>query len=582
MKDKIENSVYLDENLVWVLADRKQFNYSDGVASERYLKKVFSHVKDLSSNSYELEQWIKDWPSEYHLSRKRSQLLRGFDFDRSKKILEVGCGCGAITRFLGETFDDVVAIEGSITRARLARMRTKGMTTTSILCAPFQEIKFKEHFDIIFCIGVFEYSGSFVKDKDPYDAILRYFEKMLNPDGVLVLAIENQFGLKYFSSSQEDHTNRMFEGLEGYPYYSDKVRTFGYDELKARIGKYFANIDFYFPYPDYKIPSCVLSEKFLNKVKVGELVGKFKARDYCTDNNPLFDESLVYLELDKNNKLPFFSNSFLIVAGKEEVKVLEPQTLGFLYSTDRAEEFQSTTRFIEHMDKSIWAQKFSDYNSSKNGSGILKFHPTESKWNPGLSLQGLIAQRVRLKNISLEELFVPCKTWLKTLKTISTIDNDRVVVDGKYLDTIWSNSYIDNDDCIFIDQEWEWHEKISLNVIVIRSIYCFLNEISHVSDIHPSLKKGNTKSLIEVIAKSIGIDIERSNFKEFFKLESQFYGTIVNGHHRQIRLKIALYLWNRKVVMIFLNIRKRLNKLRAIKNRIVRYLFRFFLSHASD
>ena len=110
----IKNQLIQDEFQVWSLKNHNRFAYSDGVASEKYLRKVFREAKDLSSRSPELENYIKDWPSEYHLSKKRSQLLSGFSFDRSSKVLEVGCGCGAITRFLGETFDEVVAIEGNI------------------------------------------------------------------------------------------------------------------------------------------------------------------------------------------------------------------------------------------------------------------------------------------------------------------------------------------------------------------------------------------------------------------------------------------------------------------------------------
>ena len=39
------------------------------------------------------ESHIKDWPSEYHLSSKRAQLLSGFEFDRKARVLEVGAGC---------------------------------------------------------------------------------------------------------------------------------------------------------------------------------------------------------------------------------------------------------------------------------------------------------------------------------------------------------------------------------------------------------------------------------------------------------------------------------------------------------
>ncbi len=151
----VENAVTQDASLVWTLKEQTEFGYSDGASSEKFLSKVFHKAKDLSTSSAELERYIKDWPSEYHLTRKRAQLLSGFEFDRKLKVLEVGCGCGAITRYLGENFDEVVAVEGNINRARLARQRTRDLDTVSVICAPFQKIQFSQKFDIIFCIGVF-------------------------------------------------------------------------------------------------------------------------------------------------------------------------------------------------------------------------------------------------------------------------------------------------------------------------------------------------------------------------------------------------------------------------------------------
>ncbi|MCX2979599.1 hypothetical protein EYC98_01845 [Halieaceae bacterium IMCC14734] len=37
--------------------------------------------------------------------KKRAQLLSGFDFDPALKLLEVGCGCGAITLHLAENME---------------------------------------------------------------------------------------------------------------------------------------------------------------------------------------------------------------------------------------------------------------------------------------------------------------------------------------------------------------------------------------------------------------------------------------------------------------------------------------------
>lgn len=566
MKSRIDNNVQLDESSVWILSGRKPFNYSDGLAPERYLKKVFTKAMDLSSNSFELEKWIKDWPSEYHLSRKRSQILRGFDFDRSKRVLEVGCGCGPITRFLGETFDDVMAVEGSLARARLARLRTKGMNNVSILCAPFQEIKFKERFDIIFCIGVFEYSGSFVNASDPYDVILKYFEDILNPDGVLVLAIENQFGLKYFSSSREDHTNIMFEGIEGYPRQGHKTRTFGYDELKVKLNKYFSAINFYFPYPDYKLPSCVLSERFFHKAQLGELVANFISRDFLNSPKHLFDEKLVLLELDKNNKLPFFSNSFLVVAGKGNRSHIKFKDLGIMFSTNRIPAFQITTRFMEREDGVLLVKKAPNNGRARVEADKMILHANSGRWFNGYSLHTQIMKRVREHGITLEELFTPCKTWINALNALASRENGKLMIDGKYIDLIWKNSYIENGNCFFIDQEWEWREKIGLNVLVIRSIFIFLEEMLAMNDLNPALRKNSRKILISNIAKILDVMLEKNDFKEFCILESKIDQIVIGRNINHNILNIKLKLWNPVLILL-----RKAKKLKIFMGRVVNY-----------
>lgn len=548
MNSRIANSVSLDENSIWVIDDREHFAYSDGRYSEKYLEKVFQQVDDLSSTSFELEQHIKDWPSEYHLTRKRAQLLRGFSFDKSKKVLEVGCGCGAITRFLGETFDDVVAIEGSMARARLARQRTGGFDNVAIICAPFQEIEFTERFDIIFCIGVFEYSGEYIKAENPYDRALQYFSELLTPGGTVVIAIENQFGIKYFTSSREDHSNKMFDGIEGYRNAGNKVRTFGYAELKERLKKYFDNTDFYFPYPDYKVPACILSEQFFSKVKAGELVGSIKSRDYYGERKPLFDEYYSLLEIEKNNMLPFFSNSFLVFASNQNGAPRQSGILGWIYSSNRIEPLQTVTQFVEQNDGTIWSKKLLLSGKESSDSGLLSLKATEHPWINGASLQTTVRNRVKEKDISLGDLVSPCKVWLEVLQKLATSEGSRLVLAGQYFDHVWQNTYIVNGECLFIDQEWVWHEKIPLNIIFIRSVYLFLREISGLQDLHPALKSSSARVVINRVAKSLGMTLQRADYRDFIRFESELRHIIHSIKPSRKMLSIRLFLWNRRLL----------------------------------
>lgn len=513
----VQNEMIQDEFQVWRFKKHTQFAYSDGASSEGYLRKVFSKVKNLSFQSTELENYIKDWTSEYHLSKKRAQLLSGFSFDRSSKVLEVGCGCGAITRFLGENFDQVVAIEGNINRARVAKQRTKEFDGVSVLCAPFQEINFSQKFDIIF----FEYSASFIKGEDPYDAALQYFSSILSPGGRVVIAIENQFGLKYFNGAREDHLGLRFEGLEGYHRKPGKVRTFGRVELESRLRKYFSDVQFYYPFPDYKLPDCVISEEFLASGRAGELIAQMSSRDYGGPKRFLWDEAAVTLELDRNRMLGFFSNSFLVVASFSGTskKVFNQEAI--FYSDGRKPEYSTQTRIVKERTGELRVIKQPKVNPDDQEQRPLKMVKTESFWIDAQSLQTQVSLRARAQNCSLDEIFAPCKRWREFLATKSNMQDDIPWLDGKYIDVIWSNTYFVGSECRFVDQEWVWHEKIRLNVIVIRIIYDFLSRIDKNGLQGGALSTRCGKTLIKEIAEALGIRLFDEDFTAFIDLEGQ-------------------------------------------------------------
>src|SRR5439155_1715422 len=116
---------------------------------------------DISSDSRELEQQIRDWSSRYHLSRERPLVYASLNLPSDALVLEVGCGCGAITRFLGENVGQVIALEGSARRATITRERTRDLANVSVICASFEDVTFREKFDFIVCNGVLEYAPLF-------------------------------------------------------------------------------------------------------------------------------------------------------------------------------------------------------------------------------------------------------------------------------------------------------------------------------------------------------------------------------------------------------------------------------------
>lgn len=561
----VENELVQDGSSVWVLKGHERFGYSDGGKSERYLEKVFRSAGDLSTQSSELEAYITDWPSEYHLSVKRAQLLAGFTFDRAAKVLEVGCGCGAITRFLGETFDDVVSVEGSLNRARLARLRVKDIDGVSIICAPFQEIKFARKFDIIFCVGVYEYSASFVGGETPYDDVLRYFRDILTPEGVVVIAIENQFGLKYFSSSREDHVGLMFEGVHGYHRQAGRMRTFGKAELERKLAKYFSAVQFYYPYPDYKLPDCVIAEGFLADGRAGELVSQMKSRDYAGELQPLLDETTVSLELARNNMLPFFANSFIAVAGRTAISSVRFEQMAVLFSSQRVKRFRTRTTISRRSDGLVTAAKRTTVGERVIEHASLKLVEGESAWIESYSLFTLVSLRCRSASYGLSEMFSPCKGWVELLNALSTSYNGVRYVSGDHIDTIWTNVYPTKDRFEIVDKEWIWHQNIGVNVIVVRAVYDFLTRVEDARWLSKKLQLRSGKRLIRSIAHAIGVELTEKDFTDFVELQSEVASLVYGADRTLSKAQIRWFLADRPTLRLS---RRQSRTLSAVISRI--------------
>ena len=137
------NGLQHDSQQVYVDPTRTaaEFAYSDGAETEQYLARVFHEETDLATGATGLQRRIIDWPTEYHLSGARANLLRPYNLQPINNVLELGSGCGAITRYLGESGKSVDAVEGSAVRARLGRMRCRDLESVRIINANYNDLK---------------------------------------------------------------------------------------------------------------------------------------------------------------------------------------------------------------------------------------------------------------------------------------------------------------------------------------------------------------------------------------------------------------------------------------------------------
>ena len=568
----ISNPLVKDPSGVLVLQGHDRFDYSEGQRVENFLDRIYRGASDLSSSSRELNSKADVWPTEYYLSVKRTQLLSGFVYDRSLKVLEVGCGCGTITRFLGENFDNVVAVEGALARARLARLRNRDLSSVSVICGPFQEMSFSTKFDIIFCIGVFEYSAGFVEGPDPYDAALKYFSDMLTPDGCVVIAIENQLGLKYFNGASEDHIGVPFEGVEGYYRRPRTVRTFGKAELGDMLKRYFPEVAYYYPFPDYKFPDAVLSSKFMASGRAGEMIAQLGNRHYGPESPPKWDETAATLELARNRLLEDTSSSFLIVAGRGKMTGISFPQLGVFYSHSRREILSTKSRIVETPEGEIRVVKVQRPGTVAGDMGRLHRLDINSPWVDALSLQTEMVLRALDQNATLEQIFAPARPWAALLKADAVDRGGVLLVDGTHIDTVWQNAYLSGENLALIDREFIWKGEIRMNALVIRSIYGFITRLKENGRYSRALAERSGRSLIGKIAGVFGIDPTQADFDAFVELECEFDSLMFDFDRTKNKAFLRWYLFDRPSLRVF-------RKVKSIALSLVkRARFRFGLS----
>jgi SAM-dependent methyltransferase len=281
--------------------------YSDGDIEDELLEivKKIDDYDDILAND-------DRWPILYHLSPIRQNIINWYPFKENASCLEIGGGCGAITGALCESLFEVKVVELSKRRASIIYERHKAFDNLEIIVGNLNDIEFNQKFDYITLNGVLEYAGSFTKTDAPYKDFLKQIKQYLKPDGKLIVAIENRYGLKYFAGAKEDHTGKEFDGITGY-IGNKNVRTFGKKELEVLLAESgYPQQEFYYPHPDYKMPMEIYSQYKLPSSY--DMLSP--APNFDNERYELFNETLAFQGIIENGQYEFFANSFLVICGE--------------------------------------------------------------------------------------------------------------------------------------------------------------------------------------------------------------------------------------------------------------------------
>ncbi|MCR4649801.1 MAG: class I SAM-dependent methyltransferase, partial [Lachnospiraceae bacterium] len=433
--------------------------YSEGEIEDRLLKVA---EENDPADFRKIVETSGEWAYLYHLSKERQNIVSWLPVKKDEKVLEVGAGMGAITGELCKLAKSVDAVDLSLKRSKINANRNKCYDNLSINVGNFTEIE-KDlgcDYDWIMLIGVFEYAISYMGTDDPFRDFLKILKKHLKENGRIVIAIENRLGLKYFAGCKEDHTCGFFDGLENYVN-GGQVRTFSKQALEKIIKSVdITDYHFYYPYPDYKLPNTVFSDKRLPSY--GEL--RDNIRNFDQDRLVLFDEKNAYDSLIEDGLFPVFSNSFEVIIGPDvDVDYAK-------YSMERDDKLCVMTKIISDGTKKS-VVKSAVYESAKEH--IAKIKKACDELNVRYTVSDLKINNILnydeakgeiefefVEGKTLEEIFDECvrkndkEEFLKYFnkyKEYAYHNDDYPVVND---DFIFSNIIINDDGWNVIDYEW--------------------------------------------------------------------------------------------------------------------------------
>lgn len=348
----------------------------------------------------------------YALSDQRELLLEWYDFDPEAELLQVGADYGAMTGLFLSSVAKVTVLDEDAKALKTVQIRfpdaanveyVQGSLTEYAgqnLGEPAQESRANpeavretarsshgcRRYDYVTLVG---------QDADISPETIQAAKKLLKPHGVLIAAVPNALGMKYFAGTTPEpnsltrsQVERLFMEPEeqGVPEKEAALPAEGFGRDSA--------LRFFYPMPDYRTPITIYSDDYLPKK--GDLTKTMYAYDYpryhTMDMGERFD--LVCGE----GMFAQYANSYLVFWSRDREKLYPEENRIFIkYNKTRKEAFQIRTCICQRMHRSevpALAGKSSCYYVEK---AAFRLEGMAHIWSFADKCKALASQHRRLK-----------------------------------------------------------------------------------------------------------------------------------------------------------------------------------------
>jgi len=457
-----------------------------------------------------------------------------------------------LSEFIAGKVAQLITIEGTLLRGMDIATRCSSFDNLDIIVANFLELDLLEifgekSFDKIILIGVLEYVPKYAGNShvDPVDKLLEDCRKLLKDGGEIVIGIENKIGLKYLLGWEEDHLGVAHYGTQSL-YQEKEVMTFTKKELILKLEKAsFLSNDFYYPFPDYKLPKTIIKESpEIYKGEIPNLMASLlydiKFKNYSKNNDPNLHEGRVLDNFIRNGSLGDISNSFLIV-GYCDTKSANKQEKGtpflYNYSVNRRYHFANEMKFNME-DHDIKISK--EWYGKKTENKVLDLAidgVKEYLYIPGDNLHHTLDNLYFLnERKDYKQLFLK---WVEFLKQ-NIVNYKSNTFDLTPYNTIVGNNGVFH----FIDFE-EWISNKELSITQVVRGYFFRNK-EHFQWLFPEIK--DEQLLLNKVCMESKIPLLLEEEKEYLEVLTNYI--LSNIGRKKYALKIQKSNYKGKAIRL--------------------------------
>ena len=412
------------------------------------LRRFLSQSADLSAASRLCVPGI----DRVHLSPSRANLFRHLEL-AGQAILELGGGCGGLSRYLAEKASRLVVVESDAGLRTVLQERLRDCPEALCVADAPDSL-----FDLVVLV---EAPGG--EARSSFDQRLGVARRHLRPGGRLAIAVNNRLGLGAWTGQPDPRTGFYFSAVAGGPEPNSWRSRREWLSSLTELGLVLQ--EEYLLSPDVWLPTCVLREELLRRDTdlAADLLCHQGFADTTLPAFPLLPPQLLAASVGRAGLLADFAPAFFWLLGESEAETEknDPLALGWHYASERRPA--TCTRFFLQ-EGEVWV--------AKKGSGEL---PAGELFLWRGETRQKVLQGERWRQRLIQAAYHENGRFEDELYSLLAELRERFLVgpqhlEGKALDAILTNAVLQDGSTQLFDLEWELQGQLPTSWWVLRNV----------------------------------------------------------------------------------------------------------------